>query len=113
MYAKDKITAIYLCRSNLPLEDSLVAIETDEVVRELIRLLENHEFVCVYVEYVDDENAEGRGRNEEGNGIEHDSYLANADNDSSDRLSSEGLDVFSSDVNGEDLEDAREKKKRS
>ena len=47
----------------------MVAIETNEVVRELIGLLTNHKFVSIYVEPINNEKAGGGKGNEKGNGM--------------------------------------------
>jgi len=38
-YIDDRIQTVYFCKPNLPFEDSLVVIESDTEVRELIGLL--------------------------------------------------------------------------
>ena len=48
-YAEAKTKTIYFCKLDLPFEESLVAIESDAEVRELIGLLKMVEFVYVYV----------------------------------------------------------------
>ena len=93
-YLEDKIQAVYFCMSDFPFEDSLVVIESDAKVRELIRLLTKLKYVCIYVKHIDDDKAEEGGGNKEGNEIEDDDYFANEDDEVTDGLWSEGDDVF-------------------
>jgi len=58
-YKEENIKTIYFCTPNLPCKESLVSIECDVEVRELIGLLAMREFVCIYVEHVDDDKIEG------------------------------------------------------
>ena len=60
-YKEDSIKTIYFCKPDLPFEESLVVIEGDAEVRERIGLLIMMEFVCVYVEHVDEDKAEEEG----------------------------------------------------
>jgi len=80
-YKEDNIKTIYFCKSDLPFEESLVSIESNAEVRELIELLAMREFVCLYVEHVDDEKIEG---GEEGGKMMN--ILVDDDDESSDRL---------------------------
>ncbi|KAJ8443020.1 hypothetical protein Cgig2_028243 [Carnegiea gigantea] len=50
-YSERRIKKIYYRKPNLPFEDSLVSIESDEEVRELIVLSKNFEYVSLYVEH--------------------------------------------------------------
>ena len=59
-YSEDRIKEIYLSRPNVPFEESLVPIQTDKEVREVIRLCSELEFVSIYVEHNDDVNDKGK-----------------------------------------------------
>ena len=62
-----------------------MTIKIDEVVMELIGLLTKLELVCIYVEHIDDEKAEGgEGNEEEGRNKDY------ADNESTHGLWSGG-----------------------
>jgi len=43
-----------------PFEESLVLIQSDKEVGELIRSCSEHDFVCIYVEHNDDETKRAR-----------------------------------------------------
>ncbi|KAJ8428464.1 hypothetical protein Cgig2_012531 [Carnegiea gigantea] len=89
---------------NLPFEEGLVAIDSDEEVRKPRSLLTKLEFVSVFVKNIDDENA--KAGNKEGNENEDD------DDEFIDGLWSKGNDVFSCYVDDEDLEEANEGRKK-
>ena len=80
-YAEDMIQTVYLCKLDLPFENSLVAIKSDA---ELIGLLTKLEYVCVYVEYIGNEKVEEGGGSNKGNEIEYDVYFIDDDDESTD-----------------------------
>ena len=84
-----------------------MAIDSDEEVRKPRSLLTKLEFVFVYVENIDDENA--KGGNKEGNENEND------DDEFINGLWSKGNDVFSCYIDDKDSEEANKggKKKRN
>ena len=61
--------------------------------------------------HIYNEKAKGEEGNEDRNGNYHDGYFADANDGSTNGLLLEGNDVFSSDIDDEDLENAREEKK--
>ena len=85
-YVEDRIQIVYFCTSDLPFEDSLVAIVCDAEVRERIGMLTKFEYICVYVEHIDNDKAEEGGGDKEGNRIEDDDYFADNDDESTNKL---------------------------
>ena len=83
-HVEDNIKTVYLCGLYFLFENSLGAIETNEVCRELTGLLSKLKFVCVYVEHIDD--GKSKGGNKHGNAKKDNSYFADADDESIDRL---------------------------
>ena len=76
-------------------------------MKELIWLLIKLDYACVYAEHIGNEKVEGGEGNKEGNVIKDDN-----DDESADGLWSKWDDVFSSNVNDDDLqEDIEEKRK--
>ena len=59
-YSEDRIKELYFSRPSVPFEESLVPIQSDKEVKELIRLCSEHEFVCIYVEHNDYETDKGK-----------------------------------------------------
>ena len=77
------------------------------MARKLIELLTTVEFVCVYVEHIYNEIGGGGEANEEGKGNKDGDYLRDVDDYSIDGLWSEDDHVFSTNVDGENLEHVR------
>ena len=83
---KIRIKELYFSRLNVPFENSLVPIQSDTEVRELIKLCLECDFVCIYVEHNDDNTAKGKNvlSNEGGDqntdsGVGEEAYFPNAD----------------------------------
>ncbi|KAJ8435130.1 hypothetical protein Cgig2_020773 [Carnegiea gigantea] len=53
-YGKRRIKKIYYRKPNVPIKDSLVSIESDEEVHELIVLSKSFEYVSMYVDHNDE-----------------------------------------------------------
>jgi len=51
---------LYFSRPDVPFEESLVPIQTNKEVREVIRLCSEHEFTSICVEHNDDVTAKGK-----------------------------------------------------
>ncbi|KAJ8443225.1 hypothetical protein Cgig2_017218 [Carnegiea gigantea] len=96
-YNARRIKKIYFRKPELPFEESLVSIERDEDVRELVRLCKSIEYVNLYVEHND----------------EVDFVESNESNDDhSDCMVDYEYDEYGSDVEDEEIARIREKKKK-
>ncbi|KAJ8441580.1 hypothetical protein Cgig2_023144 [Carnegiea gigantea] len=76
-YSERRITKIYYRKPNLPFEDSIVSIESDEV-RESIVLNKSFEYVSLYVEHNDEPQrvVSANNGNESNNGDGHNECMA-------------------------------------
>ena len=54
-YHEERIKEMYFSRPNVPFEDSLVPIDSDKQVRELIKLCLESGSISIYVEHNDDD----------------------------------------------------------
>ena len=113
-YSEDRIKELYFSRPNVPFEESLMPIQTDKEVREVIRLCSEHEFVSIYVEHNDDVNDKGKNvlSNEGGDensdsGVGEEEYFLDVDEES-DHYDDD--DWFNSDDDDPKLKEIRDKK---
>jgi len=112
-YYEDRIKELYFSSSNVPFEESLMPIQNDKEVRELIRLCSKHEFVCIYVGHNDDETNKDQkvlsneGRHQSINtGMGEEAYFPDVDELSDDYDSD---DCFNSDDDDPELKEIGDK----
>jgi len=60
-YSKERIKEMYFSRPDVPFEYSLVPIQSNKEVRELIKLYSESDIVSIYVEHNVDEIDKGKG----------------------------------------------------
>ncbi|KAJ8431353.1 hypothetical protein Cgig2_002076 [Carnegiea gigantea] len=94
------IKKIYFSKPELPFEDSLVSIESDEEVRELIMLCKSFEYVQLYVEHNDVHFIESPSNHNE------------SDDGHSDCMANDECDEYGSDVEDEEVARVRGTKKK-
>ncbi|KAJ8439383.1 hypothetical protein Cgig2_021797 [Carnegiea gigantea] len=93
-YSERRIKKIYYRKPNLPFEDSLVSIESDEEVRELIVLSKSFEYVSLYIEHNDEPQCVVSANN--GN-------ESNDDDGDSDCMAGDKYDEYGSKVEDEEV----------
>jgi len=99
-YNAKTIKKIYFSKPELPFEDSLVSIESDEEVRELIVLCKSFEYVQLYVEHNDVHFIESPSNDNE------------SDDGHSDCMANDEYDEYGSDVEDEEVARVRGTKKK-
>jgi len=99
-YTEKRIEKIYFSKPESPFEDSLVSIESDEQVCELMVLCKSFEYVCLYVEHNDVQFVGSPGNDNESN------------DGHSDCMVDDKYDEYGSDVEDEEFAWIRRKKKK-
>jgi len=111
-YSEDRIEEVYFSRPNVPFKESLVPIQIDKEVKEVIRVCSEHEFVCIYVEHNDDDIGKGKDvLSNEGedsdHGVGEEAYLPDVEEVSDDDYD----DDYDSDDDDPELKEIRDKRK--